>query len=543
MSLNRRLPSVDPGRIAMVPRSDVPRSTYKTRHSLKSTFQSGYLIPILVKEVLPGDSHVGQITIFARLATLLFPIMDNVELETFFFFVPNRLVWDNWVRMMGERSNPADSISYTVPQIISPSGGFAVASVWDYMGIPPSGQILAGRTISINALPNRAYNLIYNEWFRDENLINSAPVAKDAGPDPLTNYSLFTRAKKKDYFTSALPWPLKGGVEVTMPLSGTAPVKGIGWNNATAHTLTSPTIIETGGTTSVYAAYSETSTVPIYMKAASNSAGAAGQPQVFADLSTATGATINALRMAVQTQRFLEKDARGGTRYTELLQSHFGVTPEDYRLQRPEYIGGGKTNITTNAIPQTSATGATGTTSALGALSAQATVSGQHHFSTHAMEHGYIIGIANVRADITYQQGLHRMWTRSTRYDFYWPVFAHLGEQGIRNDEIFVQGLAADTAIFGYQERWGEYRYEPSRITGLFRSTSAGSIDPWHLAQNFVSLPALNSTFIEESVPLARALAAGVAANNMQVLFDSVYEIKSTRPMPTYSVPGMMDHF
>lgn len=551
MDLNKRMPRIDPSRFSMVPRQDIPRSTFVTTHSHKTTFQSSYLVPIHVDEVLPGDVHQGQVTIFARLATPLFPIMDHLELETFFFFVPNRLLWDNWRKMMGERDNPGDSISYTVPITSSPAGGFALTSVYDYMGLPTvgtgAGALLGTDVIQCNVLPLRAYNLIWNEWFRDQNLQGQVYFTRGDGPDTSTNYALLRRNKKPDYFTSALPWPLKGGAEVPLPLGGTANVKGIGISSTQSVTATGVppgTTIETGGTNATgWAGYYSTAGATFFMRAAGTSAGSA--PQIVADLSTATGMTINAIRLAFQTQRLLERDARSGTRYTELLRSHFGVTPEDQRLQRPEYIGGGRTTVQTQAIPQTSATSGS---NVLGQLGAAATATDQHSFSYSATEHGYIIGLANVRADLTYQQGRHRMWTRQTRYDFYWPVFAFLGEQAIRQDEIYAVGDTGtfggtNATVFGYQERWAEYRHRPSRITGLFRSTAAGTIDPWHLAQKFTTAPALNATFIQENVPLSRALAAGSAVDNMQILFDSVFTIRTTRPMPMFSVPGNMDRF
>ena len=273
----------------------------------------------------------------------------------------------------------------------------------------------------------------------------------------------------------------------------------------------------------------------------STSVGASLYPaNLYADLSTVAGSTINAMRLAAATQQFLEKDARGGTRYTELLRNHFGVRPEDARLQRPEYIGGGRSSIQTSAIPQTSATGVTGGTSPKGSLAGQGIINADHTFTYHATEHGYIIGIANVVGDNTYQQGLHRMWSRSTRFDFYWPTFAHLGEQSVTLKELWVKGdLATDDLVFGYQERWAEYRYRPSRITGLFRSTSTGNIDEWHLAEQFATQPSLNATFITQATPATRVLAAGATANGMHILFDSVFTINCTRPMPTYSVPGL----
>jgi len=536
------LPRVDSSRFSMVPRPDVPRSTFVTTSGLKTTFDAGLLIPIHVDEVLPGDVHQGNVTIFARLATPLFPIMDQMTMETFFFFVPSRLLWANWKKMMGERTNPTDSISYTVPTTQSPGSGFAVQSIFDYMGLPTVGQISGGQQVEVNVMPLRAYNMIFNEWFRDQNLQNTIIQNTGDGPDSYLDFNLKRRNKKHDYFTSALPWPLKGGVEVGLPIGGIAPVRGIALPNGTAANAGSPpnSYDSTGQQATGWGGHREGN----FFWMQTTNAGTFQSPNVYVDLSTATGATINALRLAVQTQRLLERDARSGTRYTELLQSHFGVTPEDTRLQRPEYIGGGKADIQTQAIPQTSATGLTGGTSPLGALGAAATATDQHSFSYNATEHGYIIGLVHATAEISYQQGLHKMWTRQTRYDFYWPVFAHLGEQAILSQELYVTGEnARDKDVFGYQERWAEYRHRPSRITGLFKSTSAGNIDPWHLAQRFTAQPLLNDAFIQDTPPLARVLAAGTAANGLQILFDSVFKIKTTRAMPMFSVPGMLDRF
>ena len=526
--------SVSSHQFAMIPKAEIPRSSFDTQYAHKTTFDGGYLVPIYCDEVLPGDMHNVKATMFARLATPLFPVMDNLHLDTFFFFVPNRLVWDNWVKFMGEQTNPGDSISYVIPTITSPAGGYAVGSLFDHFGLPTAGQITGSNTVTHNALPLRAYNLIYNEWFRDENLQNSVTVRTGDSGDVPADYTMLRRGKRKDYFTGALPWPQKGAA-VTLPLGTSAPI-------AFGSGLTNPgvTIKDSNGVDrAMYATalssdqvFVNTTSTPSNYKA------------LYADLSQATSATINQLRQSFQIQKLLERDARGGTRYTELLRAHFGVTPQDYRLQRPEYIGGGSTYVNVNPIAQTSATSISGGATPLGNLAAMGTaLASGHGFTYHAQEHGYIIGLVNVRADLTYQQGLNKMWFRSTRYDFYFPVFAHLGEQAILNKEIYVTGTSTDNDVFGYQERWAEYRYKPSQITGLFKSTSTGTIDAWHYAQKFTSLPTLNATFIQETPPIDRTTAVGAAANGQQFLMDAFFDCKMARPMPMYSVPGLIDHF
>jgi hypothetical protein len=466
--------------------------------------------------------------------------MDNLHLDTFFFFVPNRLVWTNWVKFMGEQANPSDSISYVVPQITSPAGGYAVGSLFDHFGLPTAGQITGSNTVTHNALPLRAYNLVYNEWFRDENLQNSVVVNTGDSGDDVTDYSMLRRGKRKDYFTGALPWPQKGD-SVTLPLGTEAPI--LRYSNAGYQkimTAGSNTRLGNGGAQFNNIGATDTAL------GNSNPTNASIDPNGtwYADLSAATSATINQLRQSFQIQKLLERDARGGTRYTELLRAHFGVTPQDYRLQRPEYIGGGSTYVNVNPIAQTSATSISGGATPLGNLAAMGTaLASGHGFTYHAQEHGYIIGLVNVRADLTYQQGLPKMWSRETRYDFYFPVFAHLGEQAVLNKEIYVTGTSTDDDVFGYQERWAEYRYKPSQITGLFKSTSAGTIDPWHYAQKFTSLPTLNATFIQETPPIDRTTAVGSAANGQQFLMDAFFDCKMARPMPMYSVPGLIDHF
>lgn len=530
--------------------SDAPsmymrRSKFDRSHVYKTTFNAGKLIPCFIDEVLPGDTGVLKVTDFARLATPVVPFMDNLYLDWFFFFVPCRLVWEHWQNFCFEQEDPDDSTDYVIPTVTLPgnskAGTAGIGTVWDYFGLPTG---LTVTSPAVSALPFRAYYLIWNEWFRDENLQNSFKVDKSdknvimntaasKKPEWITGdfaFQLAPRGKRHDYFTSAIPWQQKGP-GVGLPLSGNAPISMPTKDTPFSELFPSVTNFP------YRASAQQVSTNNLQYTVATT--GNAATEWSFADLSGVSSATISDLRTAFQMQKFYERLARGGSRYTEILRSFFGVVSPDSRLQRPEYLGGYSKRININPIAQTSSTNETTPQGNLAAYGV--TASRFHGFSKSFVEHGYIIGMCEVRADLTYQQGINKMWLRSTVYDFYWPTFAHLSEQAILMKEIYATGNPKeDDVVFGYQERYGEYRYKPSQITGKFRSTYPQSLDVWHLSQKFENAPQLSAEFIQDNPPINRIKAV---QSEPDFLLDVEFNYKCIRPLPLFGTPGLVDHF
>lgn len=533
---------------AQVPKADIYRNKFDLTHDYKTAFDSGYLIPFFVCDVLPGDTFDLTSTMVARLTTPIVPVMDSIHLDTMFFYVPNRLVWDNFQRFMGEQKNPGDSIDFTEPQIQLDTAA-EVGSVFDYVGIP-TGISDVSQEDWPSALPFRAINLIYNEWFRDENLQDSKEVRTDDGPDPMNLYSLLRRGKRKDYFTSSLPFAQKGP-GINLPLSGTVSVRGDGTalvftdGNASyaMRRASSPACLDMTSISQripVGSSVTATGNLPANV-ALGLSESTTHSTGLVADLSTAGETiTINTMRQAFAMQRLLETLARSGSRYTELLLGVFGVQSPDARLQRPEFLGGTQDFMNVMQVPQTSSTDGTTPQGHMAAYGYMSSVR-KHGFTKSFVEHGWVIGFVNVWTDQSYQQGLQRCFSRRTRWDYYWPQLANIGEQAVLNKEIY---LSSDTdqnnEAFGFQERYAEYRYFPSKITGRLRSTAESTLDVWHLAQKFDTLPKLNSTFIEQRPPLSRVLAV---QNEPQIFLDVVFNFKAIRPLPLFGIPGMGNRF
>lgn len=534
---------------------DIARSTFRRDHSVKLSFNVGDVIPFYVDEVLPGDTFQLKTSMVARLQTLLTPMMDNLYLDTYFYFVPNRIVWQHWRELMGENTQSAwiPTTEYSVPQVTAPSGGWSIGSIADYMGIPTGVA-----NLSVNALPFRAYALIMNEWFRDENLsdplnipVDDATLAGSNGTNYITDVVKggmpFKAAKFHDYFTSALPAPQKGP-DVTIPVSGGSnyPVRTLAESVSGPSNV--PLQIRTFGQMpyNVVGVNKSDSPEPGAVWASVSSVSGNAEPFVPTNLwaindGSVSAATINQLRMAFQIQKLYEKDARGGTRYIEILKSHFGVTSPDARLQRPEYLGGNRIPVNINQVVQNSATQADGTP--LGDTAAFSVTTDVHgDFIKSFVEHGFVIGVMVARYDHTYQQGLERFWSRRDRLDYYFPVFANIGEQPILNKEIYAQGTAQDDEVFGYQEAWADYRYKPSRVAGEMRSKAPTSLDVWHLADEYTQLPKLSDAWIrEDKTNVDRVLAVTSSVSN-QMFADLYIQCKATRPMPVYSIPGLIDH-
>ncbi|QRV61617.1 VP1 [Gokushovirinae sp.] len=532
-------------RFAENPQVGVSRSRFQRNSDNKTTFNTGDLIPIYLDEVLPGDTHQIDLACVMRMATPIFPVMDNAFCDFYFFFVPNRLLWEHWKEFMGENKKTAwaPKTEYSIPQVTAPSGGWAEGTLADYLGLPTKVE-----GISVSALPGRAYGLIYNEWFRNQNttqptlveVTDATTTGKNDGSE--TNDNAITLAKPLkaakvfDYYTGALPEPQKGE-PISIPVTGNARIIPYADKNLKKTSLEVYTNWQGSSSGMPFNWQRSSSGMPFNgygtQIIANNKMAYLG-----ADLTGVTGTTINQLRQAFQIQKLLEKDARGGTRYREVLREHFGVVSPDARMQIPEYLGGYRLPINVSQVIQTSSTDSTSPQGNTAALSV--TTMNKSMFTKSFTEHGFIMGLAVVRTDQTYQQGIERMWSRKGRYDYYWPVLANIGEQAILNKEIYAQGNKKDEEAFGYQEAWADYRYKPSKVTGLFRSNAQQSLDSWHYAQDYDALPTLSTAWMEQGdAEMKRTLAV---KNQPDFIADFYFMNKTTRCMPVYSIPGLIDH-
>lgn len=532
---------------------DISRSKFDRSHTVKTSFNVGNIIPFYVEEILPGDTFNVKTNKVIRMQTLTTPMMDNLYLDTYYFFVPNRLVWSHWKEFNGENTagHWIPTVTYNVPQITAPSGGWTIGTIADYMGVPTGVS-----NISINALPFRAYALIMSEWFRDENLSDPLNVPLDETTVVGVNTGTFvsdvvkgglpyTAAKYHDYFTSCLPDPQKGP-DVPLPLGDKAfvttgsPLPSSYFPMAASLQFGYKTDGSIPSSNSSLMIQGSTGVPFIEYNSSPSPTGTGLAPlNLYADLTTATGTSINQLRLAFQIQKLYERDARGGTRYIEILKSHFGVTSPDARLQRPEYLGGNRCPINITQITQNSQTATTpqGTVTGM-----SQTVDRNIDFTKSFTEHGFIIGVMVARYDHTYQQGLERFWSRKSRFDFYWPVFANIGEQAVKNQEIYCTGTATDSQVFGYQEAWADYRYKPNHVTGMMRSSASNSLDTWHLADDYNALPSLSDSWIREDLTNVDRVLAIQHTTCDQMFADIYVKATATRPMPVYSIPGLIDH-
>lgn len=551
----------DFSRFALSPQVDIERSRWEFSSGVRTSFDVGDLVPIFCREVLPGDEWRVKTSKVLRLQTLLNPTMENLNFDVYYFFVPNRLIWTHWKEFMGENSSSAwiPSVSYSVPQMACPSVGWNIGTVADYLGLP-----IGVTGISTSALPFRAYALICDQWFRDENLqqplninVGDSNSTGSNGDSYVTTTALgghpFRACKYHDYFTSCLPGPQKGP-DVLLPLGDLAPVitdtqeiysvgdavpaiTKVGYRaTSTGKYAENATgtlgLFETNGDGLFYASHNQI-TIDATRSPIFNN--------LYADLSNATAASINEIRTAFQIQRLLERDASGGSRYIELLRSHFQVTSPDARQQRAEYLGGNRFPFNVQQVTQTSSTDSVTPQGNLAGFSVTTDINDD--FVKGFTEHGWIIGLCCARYQHSYQQGIERFWSRKTRYDYYWPSLAHLGNMAVLNKEIYATGTSADDQVFGYQEAWADYRYCPNKITGQMRSAAGGALDSWHFADNYSSQPYLSAPWIcEDKSNVDRALAVSSSVAN-QIFGDIWFDVKVTRAMPLYSVPGLVDHF